>query len=164
MGKLTKGLFSSNTDLWATPQDFFDKLNEEFHFNLDPCALPENAKCTKYFTPAEDGLKQNWGGQGILQSTIRKSNRRMGKEMLRGKPKTKYDCGDAYTSTNRHVVFSRLHLSQCRPALHTRTAAFQRGKTRRTIPVNGGDIPQRWGRQDTLSINVHSCKSQTGGG
>ena len=61
MGKLTKGLFSSNTDLWATPQDFFDKLNEEFHFNLDPCALPENAKCTKYFTPAEDGLKQNWG-------------------------------------------------------------------------------------------------------
>ncbi len=62
MGKLTKGLFSSNTDLWATPQDFFDKLNEEFHFNLDPCALPENAKCTKYFTPAEDGLKQNWGG------------------------------------------------------------------------------------------------------
>lgn len=62
MGKLTKGLFSSNTDLWATPQDFFDKLNEEFHFTLDPCALPENAKCAKYFTPAEDGLKQNWGG------------------------------------------------------------------------------------------------------
>ena len=66
MGKLTKGLFSSNTDLWATPQDFFDKLNEEFHFNLDPCALPENAKCTKYFTPAEDGLKQNWGGAGCF--------------------------------------------------------------------------------------------------
>lgn len=147
MGKLTKGLFSSNTDLWATPQDFFDKLNEEFHFTLDPCALPENAKCAKYFTPAEDGLKQNWGGvQGVLQSTIRQSHRGMGQEMLRGKQEGRHHRCHAHTCTNRHVIFSRLHLSQCRPALHTRTAAFQRGKTRRTIPVNGGDIPQRWGR------------------
>ena len=55
---LNKGLFTSNTDLWSTPQDFFDKLNEEFHFELDVCALPENAKCEKYFTPEQDGLKQ----------------------------------------------------------------------------------------------------------
>lgn len=60
--KLTTGLFSSTTDLWATPQEFFDKLNEEFHFDLDPCALPENAKCDNFFTPEDDGLKQNWGG------------------------------------------------------------------------------------------------------
>ena len=33
---ITKGMFSSNTDLWATPQDFFDELDKEFHFNLDP--------------------------------------------------------------------------------------------------------------------------------
>ena len=52
--KMTKGLFSSNTDLWATPQDFFDKLNDEFHFTLDPCALPENHKCPTYFTPDID--------------------------------------------------------------------------------------------------------------
>ena len=58
----TKVLFSSNSDEWATPQDFFDRLNEEFHFNLDPCALPENAKCSKYFTPKSNGLSQNWGG------------------------------------------------------------------------------------------------------
>jgi len=60
--RLTAGVFSSTTDLWATPQAFFDELNAEFHFDLDPCALPENAKCPKYFTPTDDGLKQSWGG------------------------------------------------------------------------------------------------------
>ena len=59
---ITKGMLSSNTDLWETPQDFFDKLNEEFHFDLDVCALPENAKCEKYFTPEQDGLSKEWHG------------------------------------------------------------------------------------------------------
>lgn len=55
-------MFSSATDLWATPQDFFDKLNDEFHFTLDACALPENAKCENFYTPADNGLSQKWGG------------------------------------------------------------------------------------------------------
>jgi site-specific DNA-methyltransferase (adenine-specific) len=55
-------MFSSKTDLWATPQDFFDKLNEEFRFDLDVCALPENAKCERYFTPEADGQAQLWEG------------------------------------------------------------------------------------------------------
>lgn len=59
---INEGLFSSNTDLWATPQDFFNKLNDEFHFEIDVCALPENAKCDKYYTPHIDGLKQEWTG------------------------------------------------------------------------------------------------------
>lgn len=59
---MNKALFSSQTDVWSTPQDFFDKLNEEFNFNLDPCAYPENAKCSRYFTPEIDGLAQDWGG------------------------------------------------------------------------------------------------------
>ena len=63
---LNEGLFSSKTDLWATPQDFFDKLNEEFHFTLDPCATPENAKCDTYFTITEDGLKQDWTGYTVF--------------------------------------------------------------------------------------------------
>jgi phage N-6-adenine-methyltransferase len=54
--------FSSKTDLWETPQPFFDALNAEFGFMLDVCALPENAKCANYFTPAMDGLKQEWTG------------------------------------------------------------------------------------------------------
>jgi site-specific DNA-methyltransferase (adenine-specific) len=56
-------MFSSKTDLWATPQDFFDKLNEEFQFDLDVCALPDNAKCERYFTPEMNGLLQPWSGK-----------------------------------------------------------------------------------------------------
>jgi hypothetical protein len=41
--------FSSATDLWSTPQDFYDKLNEEFHFTLDVCATPENATGSRLF-------------------------------------------------------------------------------------------------------------------
>lgn len=55
-------MFSSKTDQWETPKDFFDDLDALFHFTLDACALPENAKCEKYFTPEMDGLKQEWGG------------------------------------------------------------------------------------------------------
>ena len=54
--------FSSATDLWSTPQDFFDKQNEKHNFNLDACALKENTKCEKFYTPEQDALKQNWNG------------------------------------------------------------------------------------------------------
>lgn len=57
-----KVLFSSQTELWETPQTFFDDLNEEFHFDCDVCALPENAKCKNFYTPKDDGLSKNWGG------------------------------------------------------------------------------------------------------
>ncbi len=59
---INEGMFSSATDMWATPQSTFDELNKEFNFGLDVCATPENAKCAKYFTKEQDGLKQNWGG------------------------------------------------------------------------------------------------------
>ena len=59
---ITDGLMSSKTDLWETPQEFFDRLDAEFHFDLDVCALPENAKCKRYFTPTQDGLLQDWKG------------------------------------------------------------------------------------------------------
>ena len=52
--------FSSATDLHATPQEFFDKLNAEFHFALDVCATSENAKCFNYFCKEQDGLAKNW--------------------------------------------------------------------------------------------------------
>jgi len=55
-------MFSSATGLWETPQAFFDELDAEFHFTLDVAALPENAKCARYYTPKDDGLSKNWGG------------------------------------------------------------------------------------------------------
>lgn len=54
--------FSSKRIDWETPPDLFDELDAEFSFDLDVCALPENAKCAKYFTPEDDGLDQEWTG------------------------------------------------------------------------------------------------------
>lgn len=58
----TKVMFSNKTDLWETPQDFFDRLDDEFGFDLDACALPQNAKCERCYTPEMDGLSQPWDG------------------------------------------------------------------------------------------------------
>jgi len=54
--------FSSKSEEWATPQDFFEQIDKEFHFNLDACATAENAKCDKYYTKEQDGLSQEWNG------------------------------------------------------------------------------------------------------
>lgn len=54
--------FSSKTDDWATPQEFFDELNKEFNFTLDPCADANNHKCNNYFTKSDNGLSKDWGG------------------------------------------------------------------------------------------------------
>ena len=54
--------FSSETDLWYTPQGFFDKYNSIYNFTLDVCALPSNAKCQNFYCPEQDGLKQEWKG------------------------------------------------------------------------------------------------------
>lgn len=55
-------LLSSKNMGWCTPADFFNELDREFHFNLDPAATDKSAKCARYFTPADDGLKADWGG------------------------------------------------------------------------------------------------------
>lgn len=63
---LSSALFSSKTDLWSTPQDFFDELDKEFNFNLDPCSTHDNAKCDKHYTIEEDGLIQDWSGHTVF--------------------------------------------------------------------------------------------------
>ena len=60
--------YSSKTNEWSTPQDFFDELNKEFNFTLDPCATSGNAKCTKYFTVEDDGLKQDWSKDTVFMN------------------------------------------------------------------------------------------------
>ena len=53
---------SSATCEWETPADLFDKLNDIYGFDMDVCATRENAKCAKFFTKDDDGLKQDWIG------------------------------------------------------------------------------------------------------
>lgn len=52
--------FSSKTDLWATPQDFFDKVASRFNFGLDACADATNSKCLAFYSKEQDALKQSW--------------------------------------------------------------------------------------------------------
>ncbi len=60
--------FSSDDQTWTTPKDFFDKLDEEFNFTLDPCCTIETSKCKEYFTPLEDGLKQSWQDHTVFMN------------------------------------------------------------------------------------------------
>lgn len=100
--------FSSKTNEWATPQGFFNKLNEEFHFTLDPCATKENAKCQKFYTIEDDGLKQSWNNEVVF------CNPPYGREIKHWVKKAREARGggscDVDTSENGHFLLSQLHL------------------------------------------------------
>jgi phage N-6-adenine-methyltransferase len=59
---MNRGLFTSKTPEWSTPQDFFDRLDSEFKFTTDVCATEENAKCNRFYSPEQDGLSMEWEG------------------------------------------------------------------------------------------------------
>lgn len=48
------------TDERSTPQDFFDRLDGRFKFNLDVAATYENKKCDRYYDQNMDGLSLPW--------------------------------------------------------------------------------------------------------
>jgi len=54
--------------MWATPRKFFDELNAEFKFTLDPCCSEENKKCEKFFTEKDDGLSKSWDNEIVFMN------------------------------------------------------------------------------------------------
>lgn len=57
-------MFSSKTELWSTPQKFFDALSMLYGpFDIDVCADKSNAKCSIYFSEIDNGLAQTWTGK-----------------------------------------------------------------------------------------------------
>lgn len=60
--------FSSASDQWSTPKDFYDKLNSIFSFTLDPCSSDTNHKTERYFTPKDNGLAQSWDGERVFMN------------------------------------------------------------------------------------------------
>lgn len=67
MGILEPLMTSARTGLpdkdeWRTPQWLYDKLDEEFHFDLDPAATDDNAIAPYYFTKEDNGLTTPWYG------------------------------------------------------------------------------------------------------
>ncbi len=65
-------LLSHKSDEWQTPKPFFDLLDDEFHFDLDPCAYTDPSGLTNikeiftefYYNKRFDGLKHNWYYKG----------------------------------------------------------------------------------------------------
>lgn len=125
-------LLSSNTDEWATPQALFDELNGTFHFTLDPCATPENAKCAKFYTKEQDGLKQDWGGGSyMVQSAIRPRDWQMDREMRNASRSGRH----ANPGKNRHALVARIHRQEPRRPclLHQRAAQVRRRQESGTV-------------------------------
>lgn len=60
--------YSSEKMDYGTPDSLFNPLNERFSFTLDPCATKANALCKKYFTRADNGLKQSWKGHRVFMN------------------------------------------------------------------------------------------------
>ena len=63
---MDKALLSTGKDDWETPKDFYKKLDDEFHFTLDPCCTHESAKCEKHYTKNDDGLNKDWSGEIVF--------------------------------------------------------------------------------------------------
>lgn len=101
---INKGLFTSNTPEWATPQDFYDRLNQEFGFTLDPSCTKENAKCSKFYTEEDDGLIQSWDNEIVFcnppYGTVIKDWVKKASEVKGG------GSSNVDTSTNRHEILS----------------------------------------------------------
>lgn len=118
-----EGMKSTGNIVQATPQNFFNWLNSIFRFDLDVCALPENAKCEKYYTPEDDGLSQKWSGGGMVQSSVWKGNHQLGQESLRGDSERLLQvCCHALTGTNRHKMVSTVCVRKSFSVLCGRTA------------------------------------------
>lgn len=69
MSETLMGVMSSSKNVdWATPKDWYAYLDLEFGFTLDPCCLPETAKCKRFFTPQDDGLAQSWQDERVYMN------------------------------------------------------------------------------------------------
>lgn len=49
-----------HSDCWATPPEFYNKLNAEFNFDFDPCPIAWDDMID------EDGLKIDWGERNFI--------------------------------------------------------------------------------------------------
>lgn len=60
---VANALLTSNSQTWETPDSFYLSLHKRWDFTIDVCALPENTKHPRFFSPADNGLAQSWAGE-----------------------------------------------------------------------------------------------------
>lgn len=103
---MNDALLSSKKMDYCTPQNFFDRLNDEFHFVLDAAATEKSAKCKAYYTPETDGLHSPWnlGGGGLLQSSVWAGGWKVGAQGIPGSAK-RYNGSAPYPCENGHGLF-----------------------------------------------------------
>lgn len=136
------GMFSSATDEWATPQAFFDELNGEFHFTLDPAANEANHKCEKFFTKEQNGLACPWGGtHGVLQSSLRARDWKVGTESVGGTHGAWKYRRYASSGSDGHTMVPRVHLRQSRDTLCSRASEIRKRNKQRTVSEHGRYFP-----------------------
>ena len=123
----TQLMFSSATDEWETPQAFFDALDSEFHFTIDVCATPENAKCARFYTREQDGLSQDWTGETVY------CNPPYGREMPKWIEKcAKHGlsgggtCRNAHSRPDRHKGVSPMDIRKSGNPVHQRPLEIRR--------------------------------------
>jgi|GEM_PF-5770545 len=97
----TKAVIGISATLAETPQDFFDRLDAEFGFDLDVCATRSNAKCERFYSRKDDGLAQPWTGTcwcnppyGQIKHWLRKGLKAMAMKTVPG-PHTGKGFGEA---------------------------------------------------------------------
>lgn len=140
---MNRALFTSTSCEWETPRALFAALDAEFHFDLDPCATPGNAKCRDFYTIETDGLTQNWGGaEGVLQPSVRKGDRPVGPEVLRGEPERRHR-RDAHTGQDGHGMVPRLHLRKGGDPVHQGSPALQRIDKRGSVPQHDSNFQKK---------------------
>ena len=139
---MNKALLSSVKMDYCTPQAFFNRLNEEFHFALDAAATVKSAKCPLYYTPETDGLSQSWNCGGAVFCNP-PYGREIGKWVQKAFEEARGGVSDCFTypSADGYGIFSRLHLRESGNPLRARAATVH-GRRRerhrsRAIPFNG---------------------------
>ena len=120
---ISKALYSSNSAEWATPQEVFDKLNQEFHFTLDVCATKENAKCKRFFTKEQNGLSQSWKNESVWMNPpygreigkwIEKLSRTGGVALLPARTDTRWFHDFIYGKAEIRFIKGRLKFGGCK--------------------------------------------------
>lgn len=141
---MDKVMFSSNSNEWATPQEFFDALDARHHFTLDPCATKENAKCKKFYTIAENGLLQDWGGGvRVLQPSIRQGYSQVGREGVQRNEEAEHKGCYAYPCENGHELLAQVDIpSRNAYRLCQRAYQVRQQQELRTFPICGGGVPE----------------------
>lgn len=112
---VNNALFTSNTEERYTPKDFFEEINKEFKFTLDPCATKENHKCEKFYTKEDDWLKQNRDNEIVFCNPPywKEIKKRVEKGSL-ARGGSRY----ASSSKNRYQTISRLYLQEIRNQIY----------------------------------------------